>query len=73
MSDNIMRWFRTYHDGMELTATVNRNPYGRYSVNVWTTYDGKKMPIFDSSYKDERGALRALNTQFRGAEWREFT
>jgi len=68
-----MRWFRTYHNGMPLTATVIRNPYGRYSVSVWTNIDGKKHPMFDNNYKDERGAVRALSTRFRGAEWEEFT
>lgn len=68
-----MRWFRCYWNGMQLTATVVRNPYGRYSVDVWTTDNGQKHPLFDNSYKDEKGAVRALSTRFRDAKWEEFT
>lgn len=68
-----MKTFKTYHEGMELFAMVSKS-LGGYSLSVntrdWET--GKKHPVFDQCYKDERGALRAMKTRFRGAVWVEY-
>lgn len=67
-----VKMFRTYYNGQELIATVYKS-LGGYSLSVNTRdwESGKNHPVFDHCYKDERGALRAMNTRFRGAEWNE--
>ena len=70
---NKIRFFRTYWEGMNLTAMV-RPGLGGWSLDVeCLDYDGRKHPYFSHSYKDERGAVRAMSTRFRGAEWEETT
>lgn len=72
MADEV-KMFRTYYNGMELTAMIYKSLSG-YTLEVkYTDYNGRKHLHFDHCYKNERGAVRALNTRFRGAEWEEFT
>ena len=71
MADKI-RFFKTYWEGMNLHAMVRPGLAG-WALDVWTTDNGQKHPVFDNTYKDERGAVRALSTRFRGAEWEETT
>lgn len=72
MADKV-RFFRTYWEGMNLTAMIRRGLSG-YALDVeYIDYDGKKHPYADYHYKDERGAERGLKTRFRGAEWVEIT
>ena len=68
-----MRVFRCYWEGMELHAIINRGSFDGCSLEVYTYGNGHKQPYFDHCYKDERGALRAMKTRFRGAEWEETT
>lgn len=71
MSGKIIRFFRTYWNGMQLTAMVRPGLCG-YALDVdCLDGDGRKHPYFSRSYKDERGALRAMKTRFRDAEWEE--
>ena len=72
MADSKIRFFKTYWEGMNLTAMIRRGLSG-YALDVEFDYDGKKHPYADYHYKDERGALRGLKTRFRGAEWTEIT
>ena len=68
-----IRIFRTYHNGMNLVAMVSKS-MGGWCLDVqYVDCDGNRHPHFDHSYKDERGAIRAMNTRFRGAEWEETT
>ena len=73
MADKV-RFFRTYWEGMNLTAMIRRGLSG-YALDVEYVdlCDGKKYPYADYHYKDERSAERGLKTRFRGAEWVETT
>ena len=66
-----VRFYKTSWHGMNLTAMIHRGLSG-WALSVdYVDYDGKVHPYFDHAYKDERGAVRALSTRFRGAEWKE--
>lgn len=64
-----IKFFRTYWNGMELVAMVEKSWAGGYSLSVDCIVDGQHHPHFHHVYKDQRGAIRAMNTRFRGAEW----
>ena len=71
MIDYQWRRFRCYFEGKDLRATIKPGMYGGYELNVDMVFNGKFYPKFDYEYKNERDALRALKTRFRGAEWEE--
>lgn len=69
--DRKIRMFRTYWNGMYLTAMVIPS-MGGYSLDVkYEDAEGRMHPHFSHGYKDQRGALRGMNTRFRGADWEE--
>lgn len=72
MNDYQWRWFRCYFEGQELTAHIRPGSCGGYVLDVSANAgNGVVYPYFDHVYNNERGALRALKTRFRGAEWEE--
>lgn len=71
MAEYQWRNFRCYFEGRELRATIKPGTYGGYTLEVDEMWDGKRYPRFDFNYKNEAGAVRALKTRFRGAEWEE--
>ena len=73
MMANKIRFFKTYWEGMNLTAMIRPGLAG-WSLDVeYVDYDGKKHHYADYHYKNEKGAERGLTTRFRGAEWEETT
>ena len=72
MNDYRWRYFRCYFEGEDLRATIKPGPYGGYLLEVDAlALDHKWWPRISHEYKNERGALRAMETRFRGAVWEE--
>lgn len=74
MENDKIRFFRTYWEGMKLNAMIRPGISGGKALDVdYVDESGKHHPHFSHCYKDERGAIRAMSTRFRGAEWEEYT